>query len=332
VTKSWLEWTQENLDRNCDPEGIVRILLENKFNLDDIRGMMGSRFPERSSVPSPIAMDQLYRKRESLTAIQRSLARLNPKARAVERRRGVSGAEFLEQYYAANRPVMLCDLMTGWKACSRWTPGYLKSTCGDEMVEIMSGREDDPSYEIEEAPHRKNVRFAEFVDMVMNGKESNDYYLTARNNFFARPGVRVLLGDVEPFPEYLKADDSGDGVYLWFGPKGTITPLHHDLMNIFMAQVQGRKQVKLVPPSELDLIYNHHAVYSMVDCAQPDYGRFPKFRDATVIDVELAPGEVLFLPVGWWHYVKALDTSITVSFNNFLFPNEFQWVHPELRA
>ncbi|MGH7946101.1 MAG: cupin-like domain-containing protein [Opitutaceae bacterium] len=308
----------------------MRILLENKFSLADIREMMGNRFPARSSQVFP-EIDPLCGKRESLVAIQRSLAKLNPKNSAVERRRGLSGAEFLEQYYAANRPVILCGLMTRWKACSKWTPDYLKAACGAEVVEIMAAREDNPLYEIEDAPHRKSIRFSDFVDIVMNAGETNDYYLTARNNFFARPGARQLLGDIEPFTEYLKADDGGNGAYLWFGPKGTITPLHHDLMNIFMAQVRGRKQVKLVSPNELDLIYNHRAVYSLVDCGNPDLGRFPKFLDATVIDVELAPGEVLFLPVGWWHYVKALDTSITVSFNNFLFPNEFQWVHPEPR-
>jgi hypothetical protein len=328
LSKSWREWTQENLDRNCDPQGIVRILLEHKFELAEIRDMMGHRFPQRAAQFS-VEANVLQRKRESVSAIQRSLARLAAKPDRLERRRGLSGAEFLEQYYAANRPVILCDLMTRWKACGKWTPGYLKAACGGEMVEIMAAREQNPLYEFEDARHRKNVPFSEFIDMVTRGGTTNDYYLTARNNFFARPGARRLLEDIEPFVQYLKWDGSGNGVYLWFGPAGTITPLHHDLMNIFMAQVVGRKQVKLVPASELDLVYNHDAVYSLVDCANPDFERFPKFREATVLDVELAPGEVLFLPVGWWHYVKALDTSITVTFNNFLFPNDFDWVHPQ---
>jgi ribosomal protein L16 Arg81 hydroxylase len=331
LSKSWRDWTQENLDRNCDPEGIVRILLEHEFALAEIRDMMGHRFPQRA-LQFSVEADPLRSKRESLATIQRSLARLAPKPQGIERRRGLSSAEFLEQYYAANRPVVLCDLMTRWKACSKWTPDYLKSACGGEVVEIMAAREQNALYEIDASRHQKNVRFSEFIDMVTRGGESNDYYLTARNNFFARPGARVLLHDIEPFRQYLRWDDSGNGIYLWFGPAGTITPLHHDLMNIFMAQVTGRKQVKLVPASELDLVYNHHAVYSLVDCANPDFERFPKFREATVIDLELAPGEVLFVPVGWWHYVKSLDTSITVSFNNFLFPNEFEWAQPEPRV
>ena len=50
-----------------------------------------------------------------------------------------------------------------------------------------------------------------------------------------------------------------------------------------------------------------------------------------MLDVVLEAGEVLFLPAGWWHQVRSLDMSITVTFMNFVFPNRFDWVHPDLR-
>jgi len=336
LAKDWSEWVVENLDRDCDPDGIVHILLDNEFPVPIIRKMMGDRFPEHSShikngygadegEATPIDADFLNRKRMALLTIQRMLARLDPGRRTIERRHDVSRDEFLEKYYAASRPVILCDMMEDWEARTKWTPEYLKATCGGEMVEIMAARESNPLYEIQSQKHRRTVRFSEFVDMVVNANESNDYYLTARNDFFSRPGTKALLKDMVIFPEYLKNDNPGSGMFLWFGPKGTVTPLHYDLMNIFMAQVQGRKKIKVVPANELDLVYNHFSVYSQVDVSNPDYDKFPNFRQATVIDLELAPGEVLFLPVGWWHYVKALDRSMTVSFTNFIFPNSYEW-------
>ena len=340
MDQSWQAWVNENIARGCDPLEMGGILLKNKFNLVQIRKMMGDKYPESlgqpandSAKPAPAqanASDDgaFYRKCTSLLEIKRDLARLSPKANVIERRSGISGNEFLEKYYSANRPVILCDLMSYWQAPKKWTPEYLKATCGNEMVEIMAARESNPEYETDDGPHRKNVKFSEFVDMVASGRETNDYYLTARNNFFAREGTRAILKDIETFTEYLK-ETNGEGVYLWYGPKGTVTPLHHDSMNIFMAQVQGRKQVKLIPSSEIELVYNNYAVYSQVDLANPDFEKFPKFRYANIIDLELAPGEVLFLPVGWWHWVKSLDTAITVAFNNFLFPNEFKWENPQ---
>lgn len=337
--KNWQCWINENVERGCDVHELGGILLKNGFTLPQIRTMMGEKYPESlaqaaNSRVQSIAdqnhrgADEFSRKCASVLQIQRDLAKLNPKATVIERRRDVSAAEFLERYYAANRPVILCDLMSLWKAPAKWTPEYLKATCGEEIVEIMAARNNNPDYEINDAPHRQTIKFADFVDMVSTGKETNDYYLTARNEFFNRPGPKALFKDIEVFTEYLR-NTSGDGVYLWYGPKGTVTPLHHDTMNIFMAQVQGRKHVKLIPAGELEFVYNTFAVYSQVDALLPDYGKFPKFRHASVTDMELAPGEVLFLPVGWWHWVKALDCSITVSFNNFLFPNEFKWEHPK---
>jgi ribosomal protein L16 Arg81 hydroxylase len=338
VDNSWKNWVKENLDRGCDPMEMCGILQKNKFTLPQIKQAMGASFPVgfgQTEATAPAVAGQmqgndagpLALKSASLLEIQRDLHRLSPKSRTIERRSGVSGDEFLEKYYAANRPVILCDLMAYWQAPQKWTPEYLKATCGDEVVEIMAARETNPEYEIDDAQHRKQIKFSAFVDMVMVGRETNDYYLTARNEFFTRPGVKPLLRDIEIFTEYLK-ETSGEGVFLWFGPKGTITPLHHDMMNIFMSQVQGRKRIRMIPADEIEFVYNHFAVYSQVDINKPDYEKFPKFRHANIMEFELAPGEVLFIPVGWWHSVTSLDQSITVSFNNFLFPNDYKWHNP----
>jgi ribosomal protein L16 Arg81 hydroxylase len=41
------------------------------------------------------------------------------------------------------------------------------------------------------------------------------------------------------------------------------------------------------------------------------------------MQVVLEPGQALFIPVGWWHHVRSLDVSISVSFTNFLAPNDY---------
>jgi ribosomal protein L16 Arg81 hydroxylase len=339
MDRAWQAWVTENIGRGCDTLQLGKILRTNNFTVAQVQEMMGSRCPQNLDlVPNAPAsdgvsqndVDHLSRLRKSVSVldIQRELRQLSDNGKTIERRRGLSGNEFLEEYYAANRPVILCDLMSLWRAPKKWTPEYLKAAYGHEMVEIMAAREINPEYETDADSHRKNVRFSEFIDMVAGAGDTNDYYLTARNRLFSRPGTEALLKDIEVFTEYLR-DASAEKTFLWYGPKGTITPLHHDLMNIFMAQVQGRKHIKLIPANQVDFVYNHFAVYSQVDIGNPDYFRFPKFRRATIIDLELEPGEVLFLPVGWWHWVKALDVSITVTFTDFLFPNEYQWEHPK---
>jgi ribosomal protein L16 Arg81 hydroxylase len=215
--------------------------------------------------------------------------------------------------------------MTGWRAMTAWTPEYLKSVAGDQMVEVMTGREADPRYERNARTHRRNLRFADYIDMVYSGKVTNDYYLVANNAFFQRPEMQPLLEDFTAFPEYLNHTAGGRQCFLWFGPAGTVTPLHHDTSNILLAQVAGRKRYRLIPSSQWQYVYNSEGVFSDVDCENPDLNRHPKFRNVSITDIVVEPGEVLFMPVGWWHHVRALDVSMTVSFTNFVFPNYFTW-------
>jgi ribosomal protein L16 Arg81 hydroxylase len=149
----------------------------------------------------------------------------------------------------------------------------------------------------------------------------------ARNAFLQRPAARPLWSDFLPFPEYLRPAAAGRRSFLWFGPAGTVTPLHHELSNLLLAQVSGRMRIRLVPAAERSFVYPR-GVFSDVDAEAPDLARYPAFRQATVIDVVILPGEVLFVPVGWWHHVRALDVSVTISFTNFVFPNHFTWEQP----
>ncbi len=253
------------------------------------------------------------------------LSQLDSRANTIERRSGVSRQEFLERYYIANRPVVIQGLLNEWPARELWTASYLKECVGDATVEIMAGRDADPHYELSIHRHRKLVRFADYIDTVENSGVTNDHYLVANNNFFERPGCDVLLDDLVPFPDYLDPKLTRGRSFLWFGPAGTVTPLHHDACNILMAQVRGKKHFKVIPATQWSLVYNRNSFFSEVDCAAPDYDRWPLFKQATVIDVTLEAGEVLFMPVGWWHHVRTLDASTMVSFTNFLYPNSYDW-------
>ena len=42
----------------------------------------------------------------------------------------------------------------------------------------------------------------------------------------------------------------------------------------------------------------------------------------------LAPGEILFAPIGWWHQVRAIDFSVTLTYTNFRWRNDFHLDYP----
>jgi ribosomal protein L16 Arg81 hydroxylase len=111
---------------------------------------------------------------------------------------------------------------------------------------------------------------------------------------------------------------------MWIGAAGSFTPLHHDLTNNLIAQVVGRKRVRLLPASEVGRLYNDRGVYSAIkDLGDPslDAARFGRLEGVRIYDVVLLPGDILFVPLAWWHQVDALEFSVTVTYTDFLWPN-----------
>ncbi|XP_043691865.1 lysine-specific demethylase JMJ30 isoform X4 [Telopea speciosissima] len=104
----------------------------------------------------------------------------------------------------------------------------------------------------------------------------------------------------------------------WFGPAGTLTPLHHDPHHNILAQVVGRKYVRLYPASISEDLYPYDEPMlsnsSQVDLDNPDEKQFPKAVDLDFMDCILEEGEMLYIPPKWWHYVRSLATSFSVSF------------------
>jgi lysine-specific demethylase 8 len=87
----------------------------------------------------------------------------------------------------------------------------------------------------------------------------------------------------------------------WFGPGGTISPLHTDPRDNLFGQVLGSKYIRLYSPKETSRLYPHDesmlANSSQVEAENPDLSKFPLFADATYVDCVVGPGDMLFIPV-----------------------------------
>ena len=65
-----------------------------------------------------------------------------------------------------------------------------------------------------------------------------------------------------------------------------------------------------------------------LEAADLDLTLYPRLVGARVYDVVLEPGEILFVPLAWWHQVKSLDFSVTLTYTNFRWPNDGSATYP----
>ena len=254
----------------------------------------------------------------ALLNLYSELHRQSRRATTVDLLQTISRDEFYDNYYCSNLPVILKGMGSASPALHKWSPGFFAKNYGSVPVQITSDRYNIPDYEANFRRTTRTVTMAEFVKRLSVDGETNDFYLVARNYFFENPAFAGLREDLLPPQEIINVADHGPGTAkLWFGPKGTVTPLHHDEHSILFMQVYGRKQFKLIPSFELPKIYPRKKFYSAVDPENVDGERYPQFLTASVADVTVEPGDILFLPVGWWHWAKSLDISISATFCSF---------------
>lgn len=145
--------------------------------------------------------------------------------------------------------------------------------------------------------------------------------LAARRNDARPPAIYVGSTTVDTCLPGLRAEnDIGLGerdalMSVWIGNKTRIAA-HYDLPDNLACVAVGHRRFTLFPPDQLSNLYVGPLDYtpagqaiSLVDFAQPDFGRFPKF--ATALEhaqvAELGPGDAIFIPSMWWHHVEALD-------------------------
>ncbi|XP_051118615.1 lysine-specific demethylase JMJ30 isoform X3 [Andrographis paniculata] len=161
------------------------------------------------------------------------------------------------------------------------------------------------------------LTFSEFLERMKFGNcYSTSLTYLAQHQLFDQ--IQELKQDIV-IPDYCYAGGGEiQSLNAWFGPPGTVTPLHHDPHHNILAQVVGKKYIRLYPASLSEELYPHSESMlsnsSQVDLDNIDEEQFPKIMDLEFVDCILEEGEMLYIPPKWWHYVRSLTPSFSVSF------------------
>ena len=293
-----------------------------------------ARGPAKRAPPPPTsgpASSFAERKYAWILDVLERQRRLSPAAQSIFRAEGVSSQAFLDHHYATNRPLVIGGELSHWPALKLWTADYLKTKIGSSVVEVQAGRGANPDYERRKDDHRQTMPFSAFINQIRSPDRANDTYITAYNSRANAEALAPLNDDLGVLDQFLSQTKAGEGAMPWIGPAGTFTPLHHDLTNNLLVQIVGSKRLIMAPPTSTPHLYNDLHVFSQVkDLAGPasDLGKYPNLPRANLYDFTLEAGDILFIPLGWWHQVTSLEFSVTMTHTNFLWPNEGHETHP----
>lgn len=318
-TVEWIDWIGENLALNVPEETMINAMVEEGISREIATCMIVTskllvsrdETPQKSNVETK--MKWILECSAEMDKVQTA---------PIDIRSEIGNTEFYERYYFRNTPLLISNWVESKKLKEVLTWNRLREKYGETQVEVQTNRSADRHYERNSNLHRETLGFSTFLDRVC-AEESNEIYLTANNGRVNRDVFSSITDSNEWMPEILDPENSKGKAFLWIGPKGTVTQLHHDLTNNLLLQAVGAKEIYLFPPSAFSRCYNSYHCYSDFDCENPDFERFPAMENINIRRVTLHEGQAIFLPVGWWHQVRSLSPSISITAVNFRHWNDF---------
>uniref|UniRef100_A0A3Q2PLN2 Hspb associated protein 1 n=1 Tax=Fundulus heteroclitus TaxID=8078 RepID=A0A3Q2PLN2_FUNHE len=230
-------------------------------------------------------------------------------------------------------PAVFLNMARGWPVM-RWTAEHLSGCLGGRLIRFRLGRKEAtnaPLFETQCSYIEATV--AQFLRWTRRQTDVGPFAQYPYTEYWAYADykyITVLFDDKPSMFEDVKWSEfgfegrNGEESTLWIGTEGANTPCHLDTYGCnLVLQVQGRKRWHLFPPGDTAKLYptripyEESSVFSQVDVLHPDRSKFPGFQGARAHAVTLEPGQVLYVPRHWWHYVESID-AITVSVNSWI--------------
>ena len=222
----------------------------------------------------------------------------------------ISAADFAENYLKPRRPLIIKGLTKDWPAVQKWTPEYMKEVVGNKVVPLYDNSKADPSKPIN--ARAAEMPFDEYIDLIRS--QPTELRIFFFNIFKQAP---QLLNDIV-LPKDLMGGFIESMPAMFFGGSNSVTFLHYDidLPHIFHTHFGGRKHVILFENKWKRRLYClPNATYALedYDVLNPDIEKFPALEGVEGIEAFLEHGDTLFMPTGYWHWMKYLDGSYSLS-------------------
>lgn len=222
---------------------------------------------------------------------------------------GLTKEAFLKDYYRPQKPVVIAGGIEDWPAFTKWNFEYFREIAGDKTVPLYDDRpvKHDEGFN---QPHAE-MKMSDYIDLLK--KEPTRYRIFLWN----------ILKEVPQLQQDYKMPDFGLRIMkglpmMFFGGEDSYTFMHYDidLANIFHFHFEGKKECILFGQSENRYLYKvPHSLITRedIDFNQPDLEKWPALKKANGHIAHLEHGDVLYIPEGYWHYMRYITPGFSMS-------------------
>jgi hypothetical protein len=316
----WELWAIENLMAGAPRRDVIAALVDEGIDGELAKTAIETLMRREAVVAQRQRGDLLRRTAQALVLERRLRGPL-----VVDAVESEDASTFRDRRIVRRAPVLFTHAFRAMRAMS-WNLDRMAHDLGHVQVDVNTGRtQARQASSVEREQTAMPLR--DFIG-ACRAESTNAHYIVSKNGLLQNPGLKPFVDDLTPLPEVLDGRVLPRFASLWVGPAGTFTRPHFDPHHAFLVMIEGRKRVRLSAPDQPALFEGmdgYFARHSLVDEA---WRGVPGFDPAGVAEVEIGPGQGLFIPVGFWHEVVGLEPSMMVSFLCFREPNDFHWLAP----
>lgn len=217
---------------------------------------------------------------------------------------------FKIKYMVPQKPVLIKGLSKQTVAGKEWSIRYFQETAGNIMVDLFDNTNKNNDSSAFTRPDLQ-MKFGAYLETISQNRKTN-LRIFLFDLFRVKPELRKEF----PCPDVFKGILGRIG-HVFFGGKGTTVRMHQDIdmSNVLLTQFEGRKRVLLFSPEYSDLLYKLPLnTYTLINPDEPDYEKFPGLKYVKGYEIIMEPGDSLFMPSGYWHYMTYLDGGFAASY------------------
>jgi len=227
----------------------------------------------------------------------------------IPRVKTISREDFIKNYYKPQKPVVIEKFIIDWPAYSKWDFDYMKQVAGDITVPLYDDRPVDYKDGFNE-PHAK-MKMADYIDLIR--QQPTKYRIFLWNLIKEAPQLQKDFS----YPDFGLRLMKGLPM-LFFGGMDSHTFMHFDidLANIFHFHFEGKKECILFPQTENKFLYKvpHSLItHESINFSNPNLDEWPALQYARGFRTQLGHGDVLYIPEGFWHYMKYITPGFSMS-------------------